>query len=91
MALIAAYCAWSMYRTVAFPDPQIQELTGLLGEDTADLVRSLTVSSYAAVIIAACVFQGLNSRYYFVRIARLRAYLRDTPEWVVDLQRSVID
>ena len=88
MALIIAYCAWSMYRTVALPDPQMTELTELLGEGTGELVESLTLTVYGAVIVATGIFQGLNARYYHVRVARLRDYLRDTPAWVVDLQRS---
>lgn len=87
LALIVAYCAWSMVQAAAFPDPQMQELANLLGEDTGDLVRSLTQTVYATLIVATCVFQGLSSRYYFVRIARLRDYLRATPDWVVELLR----
>jgi len=89
MALIIAYCVWSLYRTVAFPDPALAELTELLGEGTDELMRSLTQVMYAAVIVATVIFQGLNARYYFVRVARLEAYLRETPAWVLDLQRSV--
>jgi hypothetical protein len=90
MALIIAYCAWSMYATVAFPDPEMAELTELLGEGTGELVASLTLTVYAAVIVATVLFQGLNARYYFVRGARLRAYLRETPAWILDLQRSAL-
>ena len=90
MALIIAYCAWSVFRTVAVPDPEMAELTELLGAGTGDLVRDLTLTVYAAVIVATAIFQGLNARYYFVRVARLRDYLRDTPQWVLDLQRSTV-
>ncbi len=41
-----------------------------------------------AVIVLSGIFQGLNARYYFVRAGRLRDYVRDTPQWVLDLQRS---
>jgi hypothetical protein len=90
MILIIAYCAWSMVRTVAAPDPQMAELTDLLGGDTGELVRSLTLTAYATAIVATGIFQGLNARYYYQRVARLRDYLRDTPEWVLDLQRSTV-
>jgi len=88
MALIVVYCAWSMYRAVAVPDPQIAELTELLGEGTGELVQSLTLTVYTLVIVGTVIFQGLNARYYHVRVGRLRDYLRDTPQWVVDVQRS---
>lgn len=88
MALIIVYCLWSIYSAVALPNPQMAELMELLGDDMDELIQSLTVTVYAAVIVATAIFQGLNARYYFIRVARLRDYVRDTPPWVVDLQRS---
>lgn len=88
MALIVAYCVWSIYRTVAVSDPQMSELVELLGEGTDELVQSLTLTVYGTVIVVTGIFQGLNARYYFARVARLRDYIRDTPEWILDLQRS---
>lgn len=88
MALIIAYCAWSMVRTVAVPDPEMAELTQLLGEDTEALVQSLTLTVYGIVIVATAIFQGLNARYYYLRVARLHEYLDQTSPWVLDLQRS---
>ena len=90
LGLIVAYCLWSMYVTVAVPDPEMTQLTDLLGEGTEELIQSLTVIVYAAVIVATAIFQGLNARYYFVRTARIRDYVRDTPPWVLDLQRSAV-
>lgn len=89
MTLIVAYCVWSMYRAVSFPDPALAELNELLGEGMDELMQSLTLGLYATVIVATVIFQGLNARYYFVRIARLQEYLRETPDWVLDVQRSV--
>ena len=91
MALIIGYCAWSIYRTVALPAPEMTELTEILGDGAGDLIRSLTLILYAAVIVATAIFQGLNARYYFVRVARIRDYVRDTPQWVLDLQRSTVN
>lgn len=88
MGLLIAYCLWSIYWTVAGPDPQIAELTELLGAGMDELVRSLTITVYVAVIAATALFQGLNARYYFRRIELIKAYLRDTPDWVLELQRS---
>ena len=69
---------------------EMTQLTDLLGEGTEELIQSLTVIVYAAVIVATAIFQGLNARYYFVRTARIRDYVRDTPPWVLDLQRSAV-
>ena len=57
MALIIAYCVWSIYRTVAAPDPQtMADFTELLGEGVEDLIRSLTLTLYALVIAATGIF-----------------------------------
>lgn len=90
MALIIGYCIWSMVRTVGAPDPQMAELTELLGEGTAELVESLTLTVYAVVIGATVIFQGLNARYYFVRVVKARDYVKETPAWVLDVQRAAV-
>lgn len=88
MALIIAYCLWSMYRTVAFPDPQLAALDEVLGDEGGELVRSLSLTVYALVIGLTVLFQGLNARYYHVRVGRMRRYLEETPPWVVQVQQS---
>ena len=88
MVLIIVYCVWSIYRSVALPDPQMSELTELLGEGADELIRSLTLIVYTAVIVLTAIFQGLNARYYFVRVARIQDYIRHTPKWVLDLQHA---
>ena len=91
MSLIIAYCVWSIYRTVAAPTPQIMaDLTELLGEGVGDLIQSVTVMLYALVIAATGIFQGLNAWYCFVRVSMIRDYVRDTPQWVLDLQRATV-
>jgi len=89
MAIIVAYCLWAMTRSRLVSDPSMQELNELMGDDFDELVRSLVTVAYIAVIGLTVIFQGLNARYYHVRIARLKAYLAETPQWVVDVQRSV--
>jgi hypothetical protein len=90
MAIIIAYCVWAMLRTSSGPpDPAMEELVEVMGEGVDELVRALTMAVYAIVIGATAIFQGLNARYYYVRIERLREYVERTPAWVMDLQRSV--
>lgn len=86
MALIIVYCLWSMYLATARPDPQLAELTELLGGDLDEVLRSLTLMMYTGVIAVTAVFQGLNARYYFRRIEMIREYLSETPSWVLELQ-----
>ena len=90
LALIIVYCAWSMYRSVAAPDPLLAEFTELLGEGIEDLVQRVTLILYSAVIVATGIFQGLNARYYFVRVSMVRDYVRDTPQWALDMQRAAV-
>ena len=88
MGLIIVYCLWKMYPTTADPDPQLAELTELLGGDLDEVMRSLTLAVYTGVIAATAIFQGLNARYYFRRIEMIRGYLSETPAWVLELQES---
>ena len=89
MALIIAYCVWSMFRAVALPNA-VTDFMELLGEGAGELLQSLTILAYVAVIVLTGIFQGLNAHYYFVRAARIRDYVRDTPQWVLELQRSTV-
>ena len=91
MALIIMYCLWSIYRTTGQPDPQMAELTELLGSDLDEVVRSLTLMMYTGVIGTTVIFQGLNARYYLRRIGMIREYLSQTPSRVLKLQESVRD
>jgi len=88
MSIIIAYCLWSIFRPFVVPDSQMTVLTELLGDGVDELLQSLTLILYGAFIVATAIFQGLNAYYYFVRAARIRDYVRSTPPWVLDLQRS---
>lgn len=90
IVIVIAYCLWSMYTTVAHPSSeitQLEELTGL----PSGLVTDLTLMVYIIVIVLTLLFQGLNARYYFVRIQQLKDYLEQTPKWIVDMQRITLD
>jgi hypothetical protein len=87
MALVVAYCAWSLFRAVTNPDPQwvvLQELAGL----EEGYIQDLVTTGYLTGILLTVLFVGLNARYYHRRAAMLARYLADTPDWVVALQRS---
>ncbi len=86
MSLLIGYCLWSIYRTLTNPVTQIEGLEEI--GVTADLVTNLTVAVYGAVIVLSLLFQGLNALYYFRRVKHVEEYLRETPRWIVELQRS---
>ncbi len=87
MRLIIAYCLWSMYQAGSNP---ITELPGLeaMADYYGDLVTNLTLAVYGTVIVLTALFQGLNARYYFARTQRVEDYLKETPGWIVEIQRS---
>jgi len=65
----------------------LEELEELVGP-VEDLARTLTTYFYGSVIVLTAVFQGLMARFYFARVEMMVAYVKDTPAWVVDLQRA---
>ncbi len=87
MTLIIGYCVWSIYSALTHPIPQLEELEAAMGA-TAGLVTNLTVAVYSVVIVLTLVFQGLNARYYFARIKLVQGYVKETPAWIIDLQRA---
>lgn len=88
MALIVVYALWSMHQARAHPDPGLEQMDEILGGDTSGLVASLTTIVYVGVIAITGIFQGLMARYYFKRIPMVEAYVRETPDWVLELQRT---
>lgn len=90
LALIIAYCIWNMLRASDPSATGSAELDELIAADgIGPLVSDLTVLVYGLVIAASVLFQGYCARYYFARERMIRAYLAQTPEWIVELQRSL--
>jgi hypothetical protein len=87
MALVVAYCAWMLVQSYLHPDPQWAQLQELAGLD-AGFIQDLVASAYGAAILLTVLFVGLNARYYARRSAMLERYLAETPQWVVELQRT---
>ncbi|MEX2317827.1 MAG: hypothetical protein WD669_11785 [Pirellulales bacterium] len=96
LAMITVYCGWMMFTSLTGPSPISAELQSspevreVLG-DMSDLdgaIRYVSVAFYGLVIVLSAIFQGLNSLYYFTRRRHVEAYVRETPEWVRDVQRS---
>ena len=87
MVLLIAYCLWSIARLRTHPIPGLRELEDLVGP-VEDLARAFATSFYGTVIVLTAVFQGLLAKFYFARVGMMEAYLKDTPAWVVDLQRT---
>jgi len=95
LALIIAYCVWMLFTGLTGEGPFAAELktkpelraafASLDGMD--QLYRVLIAAVYGTVIVLSVVFQGLNAVYYFTRRKHVSDYVRETPDWVLDLQR----
>lgn len=90
MSAVIAYCAWSIYKAKAHPSAEVAQLEELAGLP-ADFITDMTVTVYASAILLTLLFQGLNARYYFARVQMLADYLRETPDWIVDLQKINVE
>lgn len=92
MALLIGYCAWQIADAALGPNPYADAIArqpvlartlGPIGR----LYMLLTLTIYGGVIVATTIFQGLNALYYFTRAKLLAAYVAETPEWILALQR----
>jgi hypothetical protein len=92
MTLITVYCIWTMFKSAGAFATEIQsrpELAEALGslEGFEPLFRQIVFVFYGTVIALTIAFQGLNAAYYFTRRKSIAAYLRETPAWVLEVQR----
>lgn len=95
LAMIVLYCLWMIYaglngmNSLSSELRAQPELAHALGSiDVEQLYKSLVLAIYGIVLALSVVFQGLNAFYYFTRRGHVEAYLRETPQWVLDLQRA---
>ena len=85
---VLAYCAWSSYGAWVNRGDELAALEAALGV-SADDVAGLTVAVYAIIFVVTGIVLAFTARYHSVRGRRLEQYLGETPEWVVDIQRSM--
>ncbi len=89
LAVVIAYAAWGMVTAMVGPGPYDEQLAagGPIADSLAPLdnmTRVITVAFYAAVIGGSVVAQGCAAAYYYSRRRYMIAYLKKTPEWVVE-------
>ncbi len=96
ISLIVLYCVWMLFSNLTGAGPfasELQanpELASALGsmEEFDHLFKGIVIAVYGSVIVISVLFQGFNAYYYFTRREHVEAYLRATPDWVLELQRS---
>ena len=95
LTLIIVYCGWMLVEGLTGPGlfsaelkakPELAAALGPVGQ-WDDLYKMIVVAVYGTVIVLTAIFQGLNAAYYFTRRKHVEAYVRETPKWVLDLQR----
>lgn len=92
MAVVIAYSLWRIYCALSGPGPYDEylnspELIKTVGP-IGDLYVFMTLCIYGGVIVLSATVQGLTALYYFTRKSCIQAYLDETPDWVIEVQRS---
>lgn len=94
LAMIVTYCVWMIYDGLVGEasfaaqlnsQPEIQAALGSM-DDVGGLYDRLMIILYSSIIVGALVFQGFNAFYYFSRRSHIESFVRDTPDWVRDVQ-----
>ncbi|MBC7856409.1 MAG: hypothetical protein IAF94_23510 [Pirellulaceae bacterium] len=67
--------------------PELQQALGSM-EEFQQLYQLVILAIYGAVIALSAVFQGFNAFYYFTRLSHIQAYVRETPGWILEMQRA---
>ncbi|MBI2477744.1 MAG: hypothetical protein HYV60_03575 [Planctomycetia bacterium] len=96
LTMIIVYCLWMMFTGLTGAGPFAAELEAnpelrqvLDGVDGLDYIYKLiVVAVYGSVIVLSALFQGWNAYYYFGRRKHVEDYVRETPAWVIDVQRA---
>ena len=92
-SLLLVYAGWRMYAVLrgggeydalAGSDPQMKEMLG----SVADLTRMVMMAVYGALMLIALFGQGGMALYYRSRRSHIEAYLAQTPDWIVAMQRA---
>jgi hypothetical protein len=86
LAVVALYCIWAIYRSQTHPVPETSELESLLGLGEG-FIAEAEAAFYALVLAAALAFQWGMYRFHRARVTLVEAHLRQTPSWVVEVQR----
>jgi hypothetical protein len=74
----------SEYAAAVASEPELGRALGPI----EDLTKTLALAVYAVVMLVAVFFQGGMAMYYFGRATHVRAYLAQTPPWVIAVQRA---
>jgi hypothetical protein len=91
--VLITYALWSIYSLQTGPSSYEAALAA--GGQGAALVGSIqqfeqavTYAVYGGLIVGSILFQGGTAWYYFSRMKYVRAYVSETPPWIIELERA---
>lgn len=92
-AIVSLYAAWGIAQALIGPGPYDEHIAagGKLAETLAPidrLTRLVSVGFYAALIVGSIIAQGCTAVYYLTRRRHVLAFLRSTPEWIIETLRA---
>jgi hypothetical protein len=93
-AALVLYAAWGVYRAFTGPssfaeitnsgDPQLKMMLGPVDQ----LEQAITGAMYVAMMLIGLLVPACTAVYYATRRHHLAAYLKQTPAWIVELNRK---
>ena len=95
--LLAVYAIWQIILAqmgqgalaqVTKMDPQIASLDPELAQELGAMDRMIPLLVYGALLAYALIGQGALTLYHLSRGRLLRAFVTQTPPWIVDLQHA---
>ena len=91
--LIIAYSIWQIYGALTGEGYYAQAIANepMLAdtlEPLEELYTFISLAVYATLIVGTILFQGGTAWYYFSRAKHMRAYVKQTPAWVIDMLRQ---
>jgi len=94
-ALIIIYAASQLVPMMMGHSPLPAEVTSdpaaaqlLDSSGYGQVINLLYEGTYAGMILFAIFSMGSLSLYYFTRTKHVRAYVQQTPQWIIDMQRQ---
>lgn len=93
--IIVLYAGWRLYLAATgkgyagqLSDKLNSQVADLNTAGIVDLARTAEYATYTVLLVATVVYQGLMALYYWTRLPHLRAFVRDTPQWAIDVLKA---
>lgn len=93
-AILVVYGIYGLLSAMSGPnyyDEQIMKMPQLAPtlEPLGELYQLASILVYGCIIGISIIFQGLTAWYYFSRTKIMRAYVDQTPSWILDVQKNM--